>query len=368
MNDATLAALPAPLDRWATELLGAAPPAERHATCENCAMCSSEPAQPGLRRITFSPRTRCCTYRPPLANHIVGRLLADPLMRAGIAPRLAAGEATPLGVRVPAVYQLLYRHARAAAFGRAESLRCPHQRDDGGCGIWQHRPAVCATWFCKHERGALGAAMWQQLRDTFMAAERALAWWCLDQLGLPPDARRAAADAMDAETLDAGALDAAAPALAPPPLAPAHDAALWGTWAGRASEFYRACAELVAPLGWNAVERIGGAELAAHAAAARRAAAVHAELSLPGHLAAGRFSVIGARDARLWVSTYDDFDPLEVAPELLAFVARCDGRATEDIAAEHAAATGLPVPRRTLRTLVDFGIVTGCAPAPRGAG
>lgn len=344
------APLPAPLSRWVRELLGAPPPAEKRADCDHCVMCPTAPAPPGLQRIAFSPRTRCCTYRPQLANHQVGAALADAASRTGIEQRLAAGEGTPLGLRVDPAHALLHRHGIAQAFGRSETLRCPHHRDDGGCGIWAHRNAACATWFCKHERGGVGAAMWERLRETFTFAERALALWCLEQLGLGAAQRQAAIEATDHAALDAAALDGRR---GDPP-----GRALWGDWAGREAELYRACAELVAPLRWAAVERIGGRELAARAALAREAAATHADPVLPPRLSAGRFAVTGAHQGRLWLTSYREFDPVEVEPATLALVARCDGRRREEIVAEHERAGAAAPTAAALQRLVDFGIVT----------
>jgi len=348
-------ALPAPLERWAAELLAAAPPHERHATCSSCAMCAPPAAAP--RRIRFAPQLRCCTYRPQLANHLAGRVLLDPARRGQLDVRLAAGEATPLGLRVATPYQLLYRHASAQSFGRAERLRCPHLQADGDCGIWGQRPAVCATWFCKHERGALGARLWASLRDCFAAAERLLALWCLDQLGFDGATQREAWAAYEQDQFDPTALDGEP--------APDTTRRLWGDWQGREVEFYRSCAEIVAPLHWSAVERIGGSELASLAARAREAARAHDELALPAALGTGRFDVVGAHAGRLCLQTYSEFDPLEVSPDVLALAARCDGRSPEAISAEHAAATGRSPGRRLLRMLLDFGVLEAAAPARR---
>jgi hypothetical protein len=239
---AALAALPAPLAGWAAELLGAVPAAERLATCEHCAMCdmnarADTPALP--QRVLFDPTTRCCTYRPFLPNYLAGAILSDPAVsehgRRSLQERMAQGDATPLGVRVDAAYQLLYEHARAPAFGRAVALRCPHQLPSGGCGIWQHRPAVCATWYCKHERGAVGDRQWKSLNRVFGAAEQALALWCLQALDWPAQAQCEAQADLTRDLLDAATLDRWRDT--------ARDEPSWGPWLGREAEFYIACAE-----------------------------------------------------------------------------------------------------------------------------
>lgn len=116
----------------------------------------------------FDPQVKCCTYLPELPNFLVGRILADedPALavgRATVEKRLQAGVAvTPLGLDRTPFYDLLYQHADTA-FGRSHTLRCPHYIEEGGlCGIWQHRNSVCATWFCKHVRGAMGFRFWKE--------------------------------------------------------------------------------------------------------------------------------------------------------------------------------------------------------------
>src|SRR5713101_6632134 len=165
-------------------LLGESVPPESRATCDDCAMCAPEgAAEPNT--LYFSPRVKCCTYQPRLPNFLVGRALEDrdfafSAGRATVERRIDGGvEVTPLGLEQSAAYGLLYQHG-SAGFGHAESMRCPHYIEEGGrCGIWRHRNSICATWFCKYERGAVGLAFWERLRDLLMAVEKDLAVWCV---------------------------------------------------------------------------------------------------------------------------------------------------------------------------------------------
>lgn len=352
-DGAAPAPLPAPLARWAAELLGAPPAAERLATCGHCAMCARDDA-PGLpQRIVFDPLTRCCTYLPFVPNYLAGAILSDPAVsatgRESLLQRMARGHATPLGLRIDAAFQLLYQHARAPAFGRGVALRCPHHQQDGGCGIWQHRPAVCATWHCKHERGALGDRLWQALNRAFGAAEQALALGCLQALDWPEHLLSDALAELHRDDLDAAALDGRRD--------PERDSRLWGPWLGREADFYRACADKALDLGWADVQAMGGSSLEALAAEVRQAGRAHAETALPAQLRCGRFEVVGAQAGRLWLVTYSSFDPLEVGPEVLALAARCDGRSTAAIVDEHEAATGHRASRTLLRALLDHGVL-----------
>src|SRR5262245_45338172 len=106
-------------------------------------------------------------------------------------------------------------------------MRCPHYREDiGGCGVWRHRSATCSTWYCKYDRGAVGMAFWDPLRDLLKAAEEALARWCLLELELD-------ADALDGLTPERGEK----PSPSAPDLDGAADptryGAVWGQWHGR---------------------------------------------------------------------------------------------------------------------------------------
>ncbi len=347
--------LPAPYDRWVRQMLGRVPAAESRATCHDCAMCAKPDTPTVAQRIVFDPLTRCCTYQPHLPNFLAGGVLASTddesaFGRATLQRRMESGNATLLGVRIDPAYQFLYREANEQAFGRARSLRCPHHRDDGGCGIWAHRPAVCATWFCKHERGAVGRRLWMDLYRTLVAVERVVSLWCLRQMGVPAESQRAAMAALDhGPALDASSLDNNPD--------PDHQQHLWGDWQGREAEFYIACAAQVDSLGWGDVLTLGGIEVALMVDSVRQSAMAADDLSLPPRLHAGAFAVCGGAAGQLWLQGYSEFDPLAVGAEVLALVARCDGRDREVILAEHAAVHGQRPSRMLLRTLLDAGIL-----------
>ncbi len=331
--DDAFAPLPAPLGGWVQGMLDGLPPRERGATCDDCAMCPPPGLPSSPQRIVFHPETRCCTYRPRIPNYAVGALLADPAYpadspaRTSIQQRIAEGDASPLALRVDAAYQLVYWHANGPSFGRARQLRCPHQEADQKCGIWAHRPAICATWHCKHDRGALGGALWGALHGALARAEEVVSLWCLGELGFDGAARRLNLDDLGRDAVDAPALDRQPD--------PERQQALWGDWLDREEAFYRACAERAATLDWAAIERLAGQELALLADAARELAARHADLALPERLRTGRFEVLGLTAGQLWLKSYSEFDTLEMAPELMDLVARCDGRPTAEILDEH---------------------------------
>jgi hypothetical protein len=169
------------------DLLRAPIEAETTATCHDCAMCAAADAPADPDTHYFNPRVKCCTFLPHLRNFLVGRILLDPdpAMARGqrsVEARIAAGSGvTPLGLGRSGTSPA---SDEGSGFGRDEALLCPHYVREGGglCGIWPHREATCATFFCKHDRGAVGAAFWQALRRLLEAVEQSLAWHCVEAL------------------------------------------------------------------------------------------------------------------------------------------------------------------------------------------
>src|ERR1044071_2985933 len=92
--------LPTLYARWAAALLSAPIPRETEATCDDCAMVSSDP-----ETIAFRHDTKCCTFTPVLPNFLVGAVLDEPSIEARIATGLAV---SPLGLGVTVGYRLLF--------------------------------------------------------------------------------------------------------------------------------------------------------------------------------------------------------------------------------------------------------------------
>ncbi len=330
---------------WVAGLLGAPPPPERHATCASCALCPGGGAgERPAGRVVLQPAVKCCTYRPALPNFLVGAVLADAAAAAGqasVRTRIGAGEATPLGVgRV---------QVQPPPVGSDPEHACPHL-DDGGCGIWAHRHATCATFFCKHERGAAGAAAWRALRSFLLASEDALALWCCAELGF-----------RGADLVRLVAWSGLRPELA---LHPAVDAA--ATWAGRRGEeeaFYLACHALVRPLALDDVLRIGGAPLSALADGAR-AAFARLDDPLPETLRIAEHRVVGLGGDGALVETYSELDPMILPALLQAVLYTFDGSPTAAILDRLAEEHALGLDPGLLRALVDFGLVVDAGAAP----
>jgi hypothetical protein len=345
---------------WIDTLLLSPVSPETRATCEDCAMCAPEGAPPSSNTVYFSPQVKCCTYQPRLPNYLVGRALEDTDFafsagRATLEQRIDRGlGVSPLGIDQTATFGLIYEHGHEA-FGRAESMRCPHYLEEGGgrCGIWRHRNSVCATWFCKHERGALGMAFWHRLRDLLMAVEVSLAAWCVVESDLDVEAiaslfperpRPGTKSSLSAADVD-GHLDTA------------MARRVWGGWLGREREFYRECALRVGPLTWEDVSRIGGPEVVVRSRLARQAHQALGSEELPERLTAGTFHILSTGRENVRVVSYTGSDPLDLAPEILEILPYFDGRPISQAVRAIEKERRVRVEEDLIRKLADFEIL-----------
>lgn len=347
--------LPTLAGRWIREILDGAPiPRETNATCDDCAMLPPEGVTP-TRGHWFNPATRCCTYVPELANYLAGAILADDDRPDGIASlraRIAAGESvTPLGVLQGSDFLARY-DGSPTTFGRSESLLCPHY-DDGRCTVWRHRESTCATWFCKHTRGAVHKAFWNRLQQLMRATERHLARHCAVELGVPVEGL--------AVLHPMFSLDGTQRAHDVVPAIPASDPSLydrlWGPWAGREEEFYRACHRVVEPMRWRDVVAAAGSELRVLTPVVRFAFARTRDTAMPARVTLGALDVVGMEAASVRVQAYSFVDPLDVPRALFDVLHFFDGRPTAEAITAASEAAGEPVPEGAIRMLVDFGVL-----------
>jgi len=351
--------LPPLYARWIDDLLGAPIEPETNATCADCAMGAPANAPPDPETVYFNPRVKCCTFVPVLPSFLVGRILRDRAPeraqgRASVEARIATGIGlTPLGLgRSPA------QHVPDARFGHDEKYLCPHfvQQDGGLCSIWQHREAVCTTFFCKFVRGAVGASFWSALRRLLEAIEQALAWQCVETLDVGAAAVSlllgAAGDARhDTVTLRQDGTYAADDLRA-----------IWGRWAGRERAFYEAAAGVVENLSWREIIERAGPQVRLRATLVREA---HARLRAPaipmGPLRRSPFVATTLDPTTVRLTTYSGMDPITIPQALLDVLVDFDGRAAapamEAIEAQH----GLSIDADVVGRLVDFEVLV---PAP----
>ncbi len=357
--------LPPLFARWVKELLGAAIPRETQATCAQCAMWPKPGEEPAPGSLHFDLGIKCCTYLPNIRNFLVGRILsdADPAGQPGrttIEKRIAERHGvTPLGLRQPPVYSLLYDNAERF-FGRNDALRCPHQiQPDGRCGIWRHRNAVCATWFCKHVRGKVGREFWRDsLLELLVAVEVELARWCVLELRPSDDMLRQVVATAEwtssTETVTGDALDRK--------VNKETYARLWGEWCGRESQFFARCAQLVEPLSWADVVAITGPRVRAHARLTAEAFRRLLSDDVPPALTVGPIELVHVRQGVARINCYNTYDPLDVPRAVMELLFYFDGRPTEHVLAAIAEERGISLEAGLVRKMVDFGLLVDARP------
>ncbi|MBW1879611.1 MAG: hypothetical protein JRJ84_14710 [Deltaproteobacteria bacterium] len=323
--------------RWMADVLPDEMPSEPGATCDDCAMCVKADGEMPTSVYFFDPEVKCCVYMPRLPNFLVGRVLADdrPEGEAGrgsAEARIRAGVGvTPLGLDRPPRYDLLFRNS-ANTIGRSRELRCPHYLEEGGrCGIWRHRDALCSTWFCRHQRGQVGAALWAALRDLLAMVEVELARWAALQEGvhaevLYPFLPRSEHDRRLEESPDGLAIDGIADETV--------RRALWG-------------------------ERVGdeGTEVAVRAAVGRERYATWAAPSIPERLRVGRFEVAATRAGGCRVVTHSSLDALDLPSQLVALLPLFDGRRTDEVLRQLEESHQVQIDSQFLQELVDWGVL-----------
>ncbi|MBC7932114.1 MAG: hypothetical protein H7Z38_16265 [Rubrivivax sp.] len=356
----TTPALPPLYAAWMDEMLTGPIPHETDATCDDCAMCSGEGAEAQDGETFFNPQTKCCSYVPELPNYLVGRILADsdPAFETGRATVLARLEAgvgvTPLGMEPPPIFVALYGRNSATLFGQSRTILCPHYLavEGGRCGIWKHRNSVCATWYCKFVRGATGQNFWQTLNQLLTAVEQNLARWCVHELDPGGEALKLlfplGGENAHAQ-VDPHALDGAPE--------PKRQRALWGNWAGREADYYKACARLVEPLAWPDVLARSGPTVGIYA---RLTSAAYRQLmskELPFALKVGSFRSVHFNADTQVVISYNGYDPIELPKSLLEVLHYFDARPTRQALAAISAERGITINDSLVRKLVDFNIL-----------
>lgn len=285
---------------WLAEVLGGPIPGERRATCDRCPLCET-----GER---FRLDVKCCGYLPSIPNYLVGHALRQggdsaTSMRRRLADRVAV---SPLGVGTPPTYSARWQEVdRTTGFGSEPDLVCPHF-DAGSCAIWASREAVCTTWFCRLERGAVGQIFWLELRAFLAALERTLSRWALAELDLDPMRRPVG----------------------------------WGPFTEDREALFLRCLERVEALTWSEVRALGGFEIRTRR---RDLRAAHAERIRPAPLRfpleQGEFTA-GPGPLGVRLRAWSEYDALDLPASVVDALDCPETLGTE-----------------TLRALVDHGIL-----------
>ena len=346
------AALPPLYAVWLQAITGGPIPAETKATCDDCVMLAPPEKSPGA--IYFEPATKCCTFQPHLPNFVAGQILGD--SDSTIAParkkleqRVSRKAAITPGWAGPgAVFSLLYRNT-PNVFGRAPELRCDFLSASGECGVWKHRPGVCATWHCKHVRGEVGFRFWSLADRLLRNVEQDLSLWCMAEL------KTGSAEVGD---MDSGATPHISELGGEVDLARYRE--LWGDWLGREMDFYRACAQLVKPLTWEQVEGVCGPRVRILAGLLRDAYAHLTSEAIPERLRLCEFRISGVEGNGYRVVSYSPYDPLIMPEPLARALHYFDGRLTEEALEAIYKEEGVRVDLSLVRRMVDFGLLQAC--------
>ena len=213
---------------------------ETRANCAQCSMCNWGQPSP-VPMDYFNKETKCCTFFPQLPNYLVGAILADPSpemaegkkrIREVIANRMGT---LPMSLNRPRKMTFLMSNY-GEAFGRARSLLCPYfntESPEYACTIWNHREAVCMTYYCKYDGGQRGFEFWAALKEYLFFIQRILSQVVTERID--PTVKEPAFKPMyvSAEDMD------------DKPPKDAEYAAWWGSWVGREEEWYLKCHEWV---------------------------------------------------------------------------------------------------------------------------
>jgi hypothetical protein len=351
--------LPAQNDRWMRELLGETVKPERNATCSNCAMCEGGgTGERPMARFRFQPDIKCCTYQPVLPNYKIGGVLAEEgpyaeQARALMRARMQGGrEVNPLWIGNAAERDGLDASLTGMTGVHSEQ-RCPHllNTDEPGgttCSIWNHREAVCSTWWCRYDRGFRGLSFWSSLRFLFRSIEYALSMWCCLE-----------------DDLDTDALYLLMGMVGVPKGARVGNevsrAQLWGAHAGQEEAFYIRCHERVKDLTWQQVLEIGGPTVKAQA----RHVLLNRdrlEPELPERVTVGHHMVSSRSEAGVVIETYSPYDPILLPAQILPVLYLFDGRPLDEVREQLKTEHGMVFEDAYLQSLLDFNLLVQSIP------
>lgn len=358
-------ALPPLHASWLKQFLQSGLPNESRADCANCVMCQRSASTPNAPQVSqiqkkeliyFNPQTKCCTYVPYLANFLIGRILQEPdatkvpgrnLLQERLAKKIAL---TPLGLGRGAEFFEAYPQAvDAGEFGQDLGLRCPYYlHEQGGlCGVWQHRNAVCATWFCKHERGEPGMLFWRSVQELFSLAEKQLAFWCMQKVNPSTEALTHLNFPQEQESVS----------LYERELSEADYRLIWGDWWGREASYFVECAKIAENVSWPELLVIGGREVVAKAAEVRQAWRRLNSTGLPEFLEQGKYKLV-SRDTTVWLQTYRKYDLLELPPAVFdSLPIFAPETPTTEVLAKLKNEQGLSISAELLQQLLDHAVL-----------
>lgn len=325
-------ALPPLYRRWVDQIVGEDIYTEPRATCDDCAMCKYVDP-PATRDNFFNPGVKCCSYYPPLPNFLIGAIITDddPTLndvKKEFIDRILKFIVTPLGLSQPYMVSLFNIFK---PFGQYQHLLCPFFLNHSGglCGIWKYRNSVCSTYFCKHERGGVGSSFWRKLLLMLYSAEKQLAKYCADQLQViipenPADVREKT----------------------------------WGNWTFREAEFFQKCWDIVRPLSWDDVVKIGGPEFETSVDEFKNQYKVIQSKVIPDVLKVKdefKYEEVAGGLTRVW--SYSKYNPIDVPTNVVQILHYFDGRPVSEVLNQIKSESGITIDADLLQTLSDYEVL-----------
>lgn len=213
---------------------------EASATCDNCAMVKPQ----GVTRDKgpFLNHLKCCTYFPYLPNFSLGALPEQKINQA-----LPRGILLPVGLFPSAGQQNLIEELGIEGFGRKAELLCPFfEKTENQCSIWDFRPGVCTSYFCKSDQGKKGLEFWRDVEKYLNHFEWKLASHVIYQMGLTENEMAFCQSAIDINTEEderSYFLEAA-----------------WGKWFDRQIEFFKQSRDIALEVSQEKIEELLGPE------------------------------------------------------------------------------------------------------------
>ncbi|MCI0441607.1 hypothetical protein L0152_00130 [bacterium] len=324
-------ALPPLYRRWVGEILKQDIYSEPRATCDDCAMCTYV-HPPASQDKYFKSNVKCCGYHPVLPNYLIGAIIADddPTLsevKEQFLQRVIRSVITPHGISAAYMTSLYYIFK---PFGQYEQALCPYYLNHSGgrCGIWKYRNSVCSTYFCKHERGAVGWQFWRQLSAMLTLAEKRLAQYCTDQL----------------------------PVIIPENASDIREKT-WGNWTFREAEFFQSCWNIVRPLRWEEVLKIGGEELESAVKELKNHFNAVESKVLPYALKMKYFKSeeVAVGITRVW--SYSNYNPIDLPTNIIDVLEYFDGRPVSEVLSQIKQEKAITIDADLLQKLSDYEIL-----------
>lgn len=322
-------ALPPLYRKWVDQILDQDIYSEPRATCDDCAMCTAV-QPPATQDKYFNPSVKCCSYYPPLPNFLIGAIISDDdpsltEVKEKFLERIMKFIITPLGISAP---YMVHLYNVFKPFGQYEQLLCPFYLNHSGgrCGIWKYRNSVCSTYFCKHDRGAVGWLFWRRLSLMLYSVEKHLAKHCADQL----------------------------PVIIPENAADIREQT-WGNWTFREAEFFLKCWDIVQPLSWDDVVKIGGTELESRVNHFNDQLKVLESKAIPDVLKINyklRYEEVAEGMSRAW--GYSQYNPIDLPTDIVRALENFDGRPISEVLNQIQLERGITIDAELLQKLSDY--------------